>query len=189
MCFTVILNVVSKQLFSLWQFVLTFVIKPKRQSAELLGLVQGYIWKLIPLQTQCSLLAANSRFLYLHFFVFWHMQLYMSWCIISFLALSLLLKYSLFFSSTPVLTSSIDVVFVLFTNIYMYIYIYIWCAMSLVISGLFHELTSPFLKWILYHYTIFLIMMIIATELSLLHVKVFFVLLYMYINKFWQNLM
>ena len=30
-----------------------------------------------------------------------------------FLALSLLLKYSLFFSSTPVLTSSIDVVFVL----------------------------------------------------------------------------
>ena len=41
------------------------------------------------------------------------MQLYMSWYIISFLALSLLLKYSLFFSSTPVLTSSIDVVFVL----------------------------------------------------------------------------
>ena len=34
---------------------------------------------------------------YLHFFVFWHMQLYMSWYIISFLALSLLLKYSLFF--------------------------------------------------------------------------------------------
>ena len=33
---------------------------------------------------------------YLHFFVFWHMQLYMSWYIISFLALSLLLKYSLF---------------------------------------------------------------------------------------------
>ena len=33
---------------------------------------------------------------YLHFlFVFWHMQLYMSWYIISFLALSLLLKYSL----------------------------------------------------------------------------------------------
>ena len=34
---------------------------------------------------------------YLHFFVFWHMQLYMSWYIISFLALSLLLKYLLFF--------------------------------------------------------------------------------------------
>ena len=34
---------------------------------------------------------------YLHFFsVFWHMQLYMSWYIISFQALSLLLKYSLF---------------------------------------------------------------------------------------------
>ena len=31
------------------------------------------------------------------FFVFWHMHLYMSWYIISFLALSLLLKYSLFF--------------------------------------------------------------------------------------------
>ena len=30
------------------------------------------------------------------FLVFWHMQLYMSWYIISFLALSLLLKYSLF---------------------------------------------------------------------------------------------
>ena len=34
---------------------------------------------------------------YLNFFVFWHMQLYMSWYIISFLALSLLLRYSLFF--------------------------------------------------------------------------------------------
>ena len=34
---------------------------------------------------------------YLHFFFFWHMQLHMSWCIISFLALSSLLKYSLFF--------------------------------------------------------------------------------------------
>ena len=34
---------------------------------------------------------------YLHLFVFWHMHLYMSWCIISFLALSLLLKLSLFF--------------------------------------------------------------------------------------------
>ena len=34
---------------------------------------------------------------YLHIFVFWHMQLYMSLYIISFLALSLLLKYSLFF--------------------------------------------------------------------------------------------
>ena len=33
---------------------------------------------------------------YLNFFVFWHMQLYMSWYIISFEALSLLLKYSLF---------------------------------------------------------------------------------------------
>ena len=36
--------------------------------------------------------------LYLHFFfVFWHMQLYMSWYIISFLVLSLLPKCSLFF--------------------------------------------------------------------------------------------
>ena len=35
--------------------------------------------------------------LYLHFLVFWHMQLYMSWYIISFLALYLFLKYSLFF--------------------------------------------------------------------------------------------
>ena len=35
---------------------------------------------------------------YLHIcFVFWHMQLYTSWYIISFLALSLLIKYSLFF--------------------------------------------------------------------------------------------
>ena len=40
------------------------------------------------------------------------MQLYVLIHII-FLALSLLLKYSLFLSSTPVLTSSIDVVFVL----------------------------------------------------------------------------
>ena len=34
---------------------------------------------------------------YLNLFVFWHRQLYMSWYIISFLALSLLLQYSLFF--------------------------------------------------------------------------------------------
>ena len=34
---------------------------------------------------------------YLHFFVFWHMNLYLSWYIISFLALSLPLKYSVFF--------------------------------------------------------------------------------------------
>ena len=47
------------------------------------------------------------------FFVFWHMQLYIcldTWY--HFLALSLLLEY-FFFSSTPVLTSSIEVVFVL----------------------------------------------------------------------------
>ena len=44
--------------------------------------------------------------------VFWHMQLYISWYIISFLALTLLLKYS-YFLSIPVLTSSIDVVFIL----------------------------------------------------------------------------
>ena len=37
----------------------------------------------------------NTRWaVYLHFWVFWHMQLYLSWYIISFLALSLLLKYS-----------------------------------------------------------------------------------------------
>ena len=36
------------------------------------------------------------------FFLCWHMQLYMSWYIISFLALSLLLKYSLFFSCTNI---------------------------------------------------------------------------------------
>ena len=37
----------------------------------------------------------NTRWaVYLHFSVFWHMQLYLSWYIISFLALSLLLKYS-----------------------------------------------------------------------------------------------
>ena len=52
------------------------------------------------------------KIVYIHFFVFWHMQLYMSWYIISFLALSLLLNI-LYFSSTLVLTSSIDVVFVL----------------------------------------------------------------------------
>ena len=34
---------------------------------------------------------------YFHFFVFWHMKLYMSGYIISFLALSLLLTYSFFF--------------------------------------------------------------------------------------------
>ena len=52
------------------------------------------------------------------FLVFWHMQLYMSWYIISFLALSLLLKYYSFFQvgPTPVLTSPTDVVFVLSTS-------------------------------------------------------------------------
>ena len=34
---------------------------------------------------------------YIHFVVFWHLQLYMSWYIISFVALSILPKYSLFF--------------------------------------------------------------------------------------------
>ena len=44
---------------------------------------------------------------YLHFLVFWLMQLYMSWYII-------LTSYTVFlYLSTPVLTSSIDVVFVL----------------------------------------------------------------------------
>ena len=48
------------------------------------------------------------------FFLYFDIGNYMSWYIISFMAWSLLLKYSLFiFSSTPVLTSSIDVVFVL----------------------------------------------------------------------------
>ena len=50
---------------------------------------------------------------YHHVFVFWHMQLYMSWYIISFFGF--IFTSSIFFilSSTPVLTSSIDVVFVL----------------------------------------------------------------------------
>ena len=47
-----------------------------------------------------------------YFFVFWHMQLYMSWYIRSFFRFYLL-KYSLFFPNTLVLTSSIDVVFIL----------------------------------------------------------------------------
>ena len=38
-----------------------------------------------------------TYWIYLNFFVFRHTQLYISWYIISFLALSLLLKYSLFF--------------------------------------------------------------------------------------------
>ena len=49
--------------------------------------------------------------IYSFFFVFWHMQLYMSWCIISFFGL--IRTYSLFFLSYPVITSSIDIVFVL----------------------------------------------------------------------------
>ena len=48
------------------------------------------------------------------FFVFWHMQLHMSRYIISFFWLyCYFLNILYFFSSTPVLTSSIDVVFVL----------------------------------------------------------------------------
>ena len=47
-----------------------------------------------------------------YFFVFWHMQLiYMSWYIRSFFGFTIL--NILFFSSTLVLTSSIDVVFIL----------------------------------------------------------------------------
>ena len=49
---------------------------------------------------------------YLQFFVFWHMELYMSWYIIS-LWVYLYFLNILYFSSTPVLTSSIDVVFVI----------------------------------------------------------------------------
>ena len=51
---------------------------------------------------------------YLHFFfVFWHMQLYMSWYIISFFGFIFTSWIFFIFSSTPVLTSSIDLVFVL----------------------------------------------------------------------------
>ena len=50
---------------------------------------------------------------YLHFFVFWHMQLYLSWYIISFWLYLYFLYIFLIFSSIPVLKSSIDVVFVL----------------------------------------------------------------------------
>ena len=50
---------------------------------------------------------------YLHFFVFWHMQLYLSWYIISFWLYLYFLYVFLNFSSIPVLKSSIDVVFVL----------------------------------------------------------------------------
>ena len=50
---------------------------------------------------------------YLHFFVFWHMQLYMSRYIIPFFWLYLFFLNIFYFSSTPVLTSSINVVFVL----------------------------------------------------------------------------
>ena len=49
------------------------------------------------------------RFDNLIFFVFWHMQLYMSWYIRSFFTFLNIL----YFSSTLVLTSSIDVVFIL----------------------------------------------------------------------------
>ena len=47
----------------------------------------------------------------IYIFVFWHMQLYMSWYIRSFFGFTFL--NILYFSSTPVLTSSIDVVFIL----------------------------------------------------------------------------
>ena len=50
---------------------------------------------------------------YLHFCLFFDICKYICLDTYHFLALSLLLKYSLIFSSTPVLTSSIDVVFVL----------------------------------------------------------------------------
>ena len=47
-----------------------------------------------------------------YFFVFWHIQLYMSWYIRSFFGFTFL-NILYFFSSTLVLTSSIDVVFIL----------------------------------------------------------------------------
>ena len=50
---------------------------------------------------------------YFQFFVFWHMQLYMSWYIISFFGFIFTSWIFFNFSSTPVLTSSLDVVFVL----------------------------------------------------------------------------
>ena len=51
---------------------------------------------------------------YLHFFsVFWHMQLYMSWYIISFFGFIFISWIFFIFLSTPLLTSSIVVVFIL----------------------------------------------------------------------------
>ena len=56
----------------------------------------------------------TSWAVYLHFLVFWHMQLYLSWYTISFwLCLNFLNIPLVIVSSTPVLKSTIDVVFVL----------------------------------------------------------------------------
>ena len=54
------------------------------------------------------------------FFVLWHMQLYMSWYIISFFGFIFISQILfLIFSCTPVLTFSIDVVFILSTCWYV----------------------------------------------------------------------
>ena len=47
------------------------------------------------------------------FFLFWHMRLYLSWYIINFFGFIFTSLTFFIFSSTPLLTSSIDVVFVL----------------------------------------------------------------------------
>ena len=61
---------------------------------------------------------------YLHFYVFWHIQLYMSWYIISFFGFIFTSLICFIFLRTPVLTSSIDVVFALsIFQIFTYNYI------------------------------------------------------------------
>ena len=73
------------------------------------------------------------------YFVFWHMQLYMSWYIISFFGFIFTSLIFFIISSTPVLISSIDVVFVLSIEIDPMV-------MRSMIMSVFGEINAPILS-------------------------------------------
>ena len=78
--------------------------------------IKGFVIKVYTFSSKIRTFRYRHRFDIMDnesdFFVFWHMQLYMSWYIRSFVGFTFL-NILYFFSSTLVLTSSIDVVFIL----------------------------------------------------------------------------
>ena len=113
-----------------------------------------YVWRHYPHGSAVNLTMGSLHLVwivYLHFFVFWHDVYAITYVLIHHIILGLYLYFLnivLFFSSTPVLTSSIDVVFVLYclcidgTNIH-YGY-WLWMRWHTFTSSYMHNVVNPF---------------------------------------------